>query len=43
MSAASAQVTITLEDGTELVVEVPEGVSPGDEFEVLEPTVGEAD
>ena len=29
-----AQLTITLEDGAELVVDVPEGVGPGDEFEV---------
>ena len=26
--------TIALEDGSELVVDVPEGVNPGDEFEV---------
>jgi hypothetical protein len=37
------QLTISLEDGTELAIEVPEGVGPGDEIEIQHPTVGEGD
>lgn len=39
--ALCPQLTICLEDGTEFVIEVPEGVAPGDEIEIQAP-VGEA-
>ena len=37
------QLTISLEDDTEFVIEVPEGVGPGDEIEIQHPVAGEAD